>query len=67
MAAAERRGHDKLRASHADREQVINVLKAAFVAGRLTKDEPFVHSRLFRGHDDRRVLDRCGSGAEALP
>ena len=31
------RGH--LRASHADREQVIDVLKAAFVQGRLAKDE----------------------------
>jgi DUF1707 SHOCT-like domain len=31
------RGH--LRASHADREQVIDTLKAAFVQGRLTKDE----------------------------
>jgi hypothetical protein len=31
------RGH--LRASHADREHVIDVLKGAFVAGRLTKDE----------------------------
>jgi hypothetical protein len=31
------RGH--LRASHADREQVIGVLKAAFVQGRLTKAE----------------------------
>jgi hypothetical protein len=31
------RGH--LRASHADREQVIGVLKAAFVQGMLTKDE----------------------------
>jgi len=39
MAAAEGRYHDKLRASHAEREQVIDVLKAAFVAGRLTKDE----------------------------
>jgi hypothetical protein len=28
-----------LRASHADRDQVINVLKAAFVAGMLAKDE----------------------------
>jgi len=34
---AGRRG--RLRASHADREQVIGVLKAAFVQGRLTKDE----------------------------
>jgi hypothetical protein len=31
------RGH--LRTSHADREQVIDKLKAAFVQGRLTKDE----------------------------
>ena len=31
------RGH--LRASHADRELVIDVLKAAFIQGRLTKDE----------------------------
>jgi hypothetical protein len=31
------RGH--LRASHADREQVINVLKAAFVQGRLAKED----------------------------
>lgn len=31
--------HARLRASHADREQVIEVLKAAFVQGRLTKDE----------------------------
>jgi Domain of unknown function (DUF1707) len=37
MAAAASRSH--LRASHADREQVIAVLKAAFVQGRLTKDE----------------------------
>jgi len=36
-AAAVDRGH--LRASHADREQVIAMLKVAFVQGRLTKDE----------------------------
>ncbi len=36
-AAVVGRGH--LRASHADREQVIAMLKAAFVQGRLTKDE----------------------------
>jgi hypothetical protein len=36
MAAAGR-GH--MRASHADREHVIDTLKAAFVQGRLTKDE----------------------------
>jgi hypothetical protein len=36
-AAAVARG--RLRASHADRERVIGTLKAAFVQGRLTKDE----------------------------
>ena len=37
MASAARRGH--LRASQADRERVIDLVKAAFVQGRLTKDE----------------------------
>ena len=32
-------GHGHLRASHADREQVIDLLKAAFVQGRLARDE----------------------------
>ena len=32
-------GRGRLRASHADREQVIDTLKAAFVQGRLSKDE----------------------------
>jgi len=32
-------GRGDLRASHADREQVIGTLKAAFVQGRLAKDE----------------------------
>lgn len=36
-AVAAGRGH--LRASHADREQMIDTLKAAFVQGRLAKDE----------------------------
>jgi DUF1707 SHOCT-like domain len=31
--------HGRLRACHADREQVIGTLQAAFVQGRLTKDE----------------------------
>jgi uncharacterized protein DUF1707 len=39
MAAAEGRGRGKFRASHADREQVINTLKAAFIEGMLSKDE----------------------------
>ena len=37
--AVEGRRDGHLRASHADREQVIGILKAAFVQGRLTKDE----------------------------
>jgi hypothetical protein len=32
-------GGDRLRAGHADREQVIDTLKTAFVHGRLTRDE----------------------------
>jgi len=32
-------GRDRLRAGHADREQVIEALKEAFVHGRLTRDE----------------------------
>ena len=32
-------GRDRLWANHADREQVIEALKAAFVHGRLTRDE----------------------------
>src|SRR5690242_2641124 len=35
--SAPRRGH--LRTSHADRERVVDFLKAAFVQGRLTKEE----------------------------
>jgi DUF1707 SHOCT-like domain len=37
--AAGEGGQDCLRASHADQEQVIDTLKAAFLQGRLTKDE----------------------------
>jgi DUF1707 SHOCT-like domain len=37
--AADPAGRGRRRASHADREQVVEVLKAAFVQGRLTKDE----------------------------
>ena len=33
---------DRLRAGHADREQVIEALKTAFVEGRLTKNELLV-------------------------
>jgi hypothetical protein len=44
MAAAKSCGH--IRASDADREQVIEVLKDAFVWGRLTKDELSVRAGL---------------------
>jgi hypothetical protein len=37
--AAGKAGRGHLRASHADREQVVGTLKAAFVAGMVTKDE----------------------------
>jgi Domain of unknown function (DUF1707) len=37
--AAVAAGRGRLRASHADREHVLDVLKAAFVQGLLTKDE----------------------------
>ena len=37
--AAEAGGHGRLRASHADREQVIAMLKVAFVHGMLDRDE----------------------------
>jgi len=37
--AAGAEGRGRLRASHADREHVIEMLKVAFVQGRLTKDE----------------------------
>ena len=39
MAAAQGQGRDDFRASHADREQAIEVLKDAFAQGRLDEDE----------------------------
>jgi hypothetical protein len=44
QGAADAAARGYLRASHADREHVIDVLKAAFVQGRLTKDE--LHARV---------------------
>jgi DUF1707 SHOCT-like domain len=37
-------GRGRMRASNADREQAIDVLKAAFVQGRLTKDELYARA-----------------------
>ena len=50
MAAAAA-GRGRLRTSRADRDQVIAVLKAAFVQGRLTKDE-------FEARIDRALTSR---------
>jgi len=47
----EQLARNRLRASHADREQVIGLLKAAFVHGRLTKEE-------FDGRVDRALAAR---------
>jgi hypothetical protein len=47
----EQLARSRLRASHADREQVIGLLKAAFVHGRLTKEE-------FDGRVDRTFTAR---------
>ena len=47
----EQLARNRLRASHADREQVIGLLKAAFVHGRLTKEE-------FDGRVDRAFAAR---------
>jgi hypothetical protein len=52
-AAAAGRGH--LRASRADREQMIDALKAAFVQGRLTKDE--FDARIGKAFAARRYAD----------
>ena len=42
--AARRTGRDRLRASDADRERVIDTLKTAFVQGRLAKDEFYLRA-----------------------
>jgi Domain of unknown function (DUF1707) len=39
VRAARRASHSRMRASHADRDQVVDTLKDAFVDGRLTRDE----------------------------
>ena len=54
--AAAPAGRSHLRASHADREQVIETLKAAFVQGRLAKDEFDL-----RVSQDLRVTDLRGN------
>jgi len=51
-----------LRASHADREHVINVLKAAFVQGRLTKDE--LHARVDHTFSSRTYAELAAITAD---
>jgi uncharacterized protein DUF1707 len=60
MTAAGDRG--QLRASHADREQVIDVLKAAFVQGRLTKDE--LDARVGKALTSRTYADLAALSAD---
>ena len=52
-------GRGRLRASHTDREQVLDTLKDAFVQGRLTKDEfdsRVAHTLASRTHGDLAAL-----------
>jgi Domain of unknown function (DUF1707) len=57
--AARRTSHSRLRASHADRDHVVDTLKDAFVQGRLTKDEfdaRVGHALAARTHADLATL-----------
>jgi hypothetical protein len=57
------RGH--LRAAHADRERAITILKAAFVQGRLTKDE--LESRAARAFTAKTYADLATLTADIPP
>jgi hypothetical protein len=63
-AAADRQ-RLRLRASHADREQVIEVLKVAFVQGRLTKDE--LDTRIGQVFSARTYADLAAVTADLPP
>jgi hypothetical protein len=58
-------GRGRLRASHADREQVIDVLKAAFVHGQLDRDE--FDLRVGRALASRTYADLAALTAESPP
>ena len=60
--AAGTAGRDRLRASHADREHVIDALKAAFVQGRLAKDE--FDARVGRAFTARTYADLAAITAD---
>ncbi len=55
----------RLRASHTDRERVIDVLKAAFVQGRLTKDE--LDSRIGQAFTSKTYADLAAVTADLPP
>jgi Domain of unknown function (DUF1707) len=59
------RDHSRLRASHADREQVIGTLKAAFVRGMLAKGE--LDARLGRAFTSRTYADLAALTADLPP
>jgi hypothetical protein len=61
-AAVASRGRGGFRASHADREQVIGTLKAAFVQGRLTEDE--LDARADRVYASRTYAELAAITAE---
>ena len=69
--AAAASGHGRLRASHADREQVIETLKAAFIQGRLAKAE--LDARVGQALAARTYADLAAltadipSGLDAVP
>ena len=58
-------GRSRLRVSHADRERVIEVLKAAFVQGRLDRDEFDV--RVGRALASRTYADLAALAADITP
>jgi hypothetical protein len=60
--AADEAGRGHLRASHADREQVIGMLKAAYVQGMLAKDE--FDLRVSQAFASRTYADLAGLTAD---
>jgi Domain of unknown function (DUF1707) len=62
QGAADAAARGYLRASHADREHVIKVLKAAFVQGRLTKDE--LHARVVQTFASRTYAELAAVTAD---
>jgi len=55
----------RLRASHADRERVVDVLKVAFVQGRLTKDE--LDTRIGQAFTSKTYADLAAVTADLPP